>query len=201
MKYFFLQSASSELGKCYLILSQSILTPKQHSDTYFISTEYNAHSTSILCLKGTVKLSWKTKVSLKGSRTPIHLCAVSYIDNDYLRCEAKERYFQRRSYAKVPLKVTQCLKDLQLVQFSHGNPTCHVSCIISDGEQSELCLIEMIPWTTGYSKCVMCMSCSGIVFYTGNENGQKCKVTLTLTFDRQHLISLSLSPSRVLCQI
>lgn len=104
-----------------------------------------------------MKLSWKTKVILKGSRTPIHLCAYTLTLTDYIRCEAKERYFQRRSYAKVPLKVAQCLKDLQLVQFSLGNPAYHVPCIISDEEQPVLCLMEIKHCTICAADVVLCM--------------------------------------------
>lgn len=37
------------MGKCYLILSQSIPTPKQHSDTYYISTQYDALTLNQFC--------------------------------------------------------------------------------------------------------------------------------------------------------
>lgn len=45
----FFQSEFSELGKCYLILVQSILTQKQHSDTYYISNKYDALTLNQFC--------------------------------------------------------------------------------------------------------------------------------------------------------
>lgn len=58
--------------------------------------------------KGMAKLSWTTNVILKCSQMPFHLCAVCRADNDSLTCGMKER----RTFARVPLKMTHCLKDV-----------------------------------------------------------------------------------------